>query len=122
MSNAGMSDAEQIVSEKLAEEGVAAAGWAQSAARQIGSRLKETGAKLQKATKPPTDSSFKASSAAETERPATKRAEESLDQAGEQIGIFAAALSRQVRRSVALAREGAEDVLAEAQSFRQKSR
>lgn len=117
MSNAGMSDAEQTVSEKIREETTAAAGWAQSAARQMSSRLKETGAKLQKASLP-----LAASSAAEAERPATERAEESLDQAGEKIGLFAANFSRQVRRSVALAREEAEDVLAEAQSLRHKGR
>ena len=117
MSNPGMSGVEQNVSAKIREETTAAAGWAQSAARQIGSRLKKTGAELQKASLPLT-----ASSAAETERPAMERAEESLDRAGEKIGLFAATFSRQIRRSVALAREEAEDVLAEAQSLRHKDR
>ena len=116
MSNAGMSDAEQTVSEKIREETTAAAGWAQSAARQLGDRLKKTGAKLQQA------SSQEASSAAEPDRPATERAEASLDRAGEQIGLFAANFSHRVRRTVALVREEAEDVLAEAQSLRRKNR
>ena len=134
MNNAGMSDAEKIVSDKLAEEGATAAGWAQSFVGQLGSRLKNAGAKLQEASVPSTSSSPKTSfpktsspktsfpktSAAEPERPATDRAEESLDRAGERIGLFAATLSHRVRRSAALVREEAEDVLAEAQSLRRK--
>ena len=126
MNNAEMSDAEKVVSDKLAEEGAAAAGWAQSFASQLGSRLKNAGAKLQEAVAPSTASSPKSSSlqgsAAGTERPATDRAEESLDRAGEQIGLFAATLSHRVRRSAALVCEEAEDVLAEAQSLRHKDR
>ena len=53
-------------------------------------------------------------------RPATERAEETLDQAGERLGVFAAAVSHQVRKYVALAREEAEDILAEAQTLRRK--
>lgn len=114
---ARMSDAEQVVSEKIAEESAAAAGWAQSFVSQMGSRLQKTGAKLQKASLPLTTSAV-----AETERPATERAEESLNRAGEQLGLFAATFSHRVRRSVALAREEAEDVLAEAQSLRRQDR
>ena len=51
-------------------------------------------------------------------RPATDRAEESLDRAGERLGAFAATLSHRVRKAVALAREEAEDILAEAQDLR----
>ena len=53
-------------------------------------------------------------------RPATERAEETLDQVGERLGVFAAAVSHQVRKYVALAREEAEDILAEAQTLRRK--
>lgn len=117
-----MSDAEKTVSDKIAEEGAAAAGWAQSFASQIGSRWKKASAKLQEASAPVASSKTASSKTASAERPATDRAEESLDRAGEQIGLFAATLSHRVRRSVALAREEAEDVLAEAQSLRQKDR
>ena len=119
MNNAGisgseLSDAEKIVSdvsEKIGEESGTAAGWAQSVVSRLSSRLKKTGAHLQEQTERPA-----------LERPATDRAEESLDRAGEQIGLFAAAVGHRVRRSVALAREEAEDVLAEAQSLRYKDR
>lgn len=117
-----ISDAEQTVSEKIAEEGAAAAGWAQSFAAQLSDKLKETGAKLQQVSLPAAASSRKAASAAEAERPAAERAEEFLDRAGEQIGLFAAAFSHQVRKSVALTREEAEDILAEAQSLQHKAR
>lgn len=53
-------------------------------------------------------------------RPATERAEETLDKAGERLGVFAAAMSHRVRKAAALAREEAEDIWAEAQSLRQK--
>ncbi len=116
MSSTGMSDAEQAVSEKITEESAAAVGWAQSLARQLGDRVKKTGAELQK------DFAPAASSGTEPEQPAAERAEKALDRAGEQIGLFAAALSHRARRSAALAREEAEDVLAEAQSLRRKDR
>ena len=53
-------------------------------------------------------------------RPATERAEETLDQVGERLGVFAATLSHRLRKAAALAREEAEDILAEAQSLRGK--
>lgn len=53
-------------------------------------------------------------------RPATERAEETLDQVGERLGVFAAAVSHRVRRGTALVREEAEDILAEAQALRRK--
>ena len=118
----GMSDAEKIASDKITEETAAAAGWAQSFVSQMGSRVKKTAEKLQAASVPASPSSTASSSLTESERPATDRAEASLDRAGEQIGLFAAALSQRVRRSAALVREEAEDVLAEAQSLRQKDR
>lgn len=49
-------------------------------------------------------------------RPAAVRAEEMLDRAGERIGAFASTAGHQMRRWLALAREEAEDILAEAQS------
>ena len=57
------------------------------------------------------------------ERPdpaATERAEEMLDRAGEQVGRFASLLSLRLRQGVALAREEAEDMWAEAQSMRRQ--
>lgn len=57
------------------------------------------------------------------ERPdpaATERAEEMLDRAGEQVGRFASLLSLRLRQVVALAREEAEDMWAEAQSMRRQ--
>ena len=53
-------------------------------------------------------------------RPATERAEESVEKAGERMGVFAATAGHHVRKAVALAREEAEDIWAEAQSLRRK--
>ncbi len=53
-------------------------------------------------------------------RPATVRAEETLDQVGERLGAFAATVGHRVRKATALAREEAEDIWAEAQSLRHK--
>ena len=117
MNNTAISDAEQIVSEKIAEERAAAAGWTQSFVRQIGDKWKKTGSQIQKAS-----SAAESDRSAAADRPAADRAEESLDRAGEKIGLFAATVSRQVRKSVALAREEAEDMLAEAQSLRRQDR
>lgn len=55
-----------------------------------------------------------------SETPALARAEETMDQFGERLGVFAANLSHRLRKAAALAREEAEDVLAEAQSLRGK--
>lgn len=116
MNNAEISEAEQAVSDKIAAERASAGVWMQSFVGRIGSRLKTAGAKLQDAASAP------ASSPAPPERAVTERAEASLDRAGERIGLFAASFSHQVRRSAALVREEAEDVLAEAQSLRRQDR
>ncbi len=52
------------------------------------------------------------------QRPATARAEDAVDQAGERVGQFAVLLSHRVQVFAARAREEAEDILAEAQSMR----
>lgn len=46
------------------------------------------------------------------------RAEAVMDQAGERVGALALAMSERIRRIAALAREEAEDILAEAQNVR----
>ena len=92
--------------ETIATEAAAAENRAKSLLDRLGSSLKKSGAKLQDAASP-------------AHVPA-ERAEASLDRAGERLGVFAASLSHQVRRSAALVREEAEDILAEAQSLRQK--
>lgn len=46
------------------------------------------------------------------------RAEAMMDQAGERVGALALAMSERIRRIAALAREEAEDILAEAQNVR----
>lgn len=121
MNEAEMSEAEKIVSEGTA----ATAGWVQSLLSRLAGGLKKSGTALQEASQPaapsaPKQASPQQGSAAPPERPATDRAEETLDQAGEKIGIFAAEFSHCLRKSVALVREEAEDVLAEAQSLRHK--
>lgn len=50
--------------------------------------------------------------------PEQARAEELLDQAGQTVGQWVARLSAEVVRGVALAREEAEDIVAEAQNIR----
>jgi len=52
------------------------------------------------------------------QRPATARAEDAIDQAGERVGQFAALLGRRLQVLAARAREEAEDIWAEAQSMR----
>jgi hypothetical protein len=52
------------------------------------------------------------------QRPATVRAENAIDQAGERVGQFAALLGRRLHVFAARAREEAEDIWAEAQSRR----
>jgi len=98
-----------------------ALGRAQSLLGQLGGRLKEAGAKLQEATLPPSGAHPAATAPGgmvPEGLPATERAEQTLDRAGEQLGVLAAALSHRVRKSVALAREETEDIWAEAQSLR----
>ena len=51
-------------------------------------------------------------------RPATERAEELVDRAGESVGHLAALAGWRLLRAAAFVREGAEDVWAEAQSVR----
>ena len=71
------------------------------------------------ATEAPFCDAAQAVSQAEAQmRPATERAEETLDQVGERLGVFAAAVGHRLRKAAALAREEAEDILAEAQSIR----
>lgn len=50
------------------------------------------------------------------QRPATERAEEMMDRAGEQIGKWAGRATTEARRLLARAREEAEDMWAEAQN------
>ena len=116
MNEAELSEAEKIVSEGTA----ATAGWTQSLLSRVAGGLKKSSTALQEASQPAAPSVQEQASAAPPERPATDRAEETLDQAGEKIGIFAAEFSHRVRKSVALVREEAEDVFAEAQSLRHK--
>ncbi|MDQ2829727.1 MAG: hypothetical protein M3Y74_11845 [Chloroflexota bacterium] len=52
------------------------------------------------------------------QRPATARAEDVIDHAGERVGQFAALLGRRLQVLAARAREEAEDIWAEAQSRR----
>ncbi len=52
------------------------------------------------------------------QRPATARAENAVDQAGERVGQFAALFGRRFQVFAARAREEAEDIWAEAQSMR----
>lgn len=52
--------------------------------------------------------------------PAMERADELLDVAGERMGRWAADMSLRMRRAAALARETAEDMLAEAQAIRRR--
>jgi len=52
------------------------------------------------------------------QRPATARAEDAIDQAGERVGQFAALFGRRLQVLAARAREEAEDIWAEAQSLR----
>jgi hypothetical protein len=52
----------------------------------------------------------------------TERAEELVDQLGERFGKFLTNLATQVNRWSARAREEAEDIVAEAQSLRNKGR
>ncbi|MDQ2799869.1 MAG: hypothetical protein M3Y13_09520 [Armatimonadota bacterium] len=99
---------------------------AESLLDSLGARLKDAGANLKETVVTPTEAAF-SDAAAQTGtqakaqiRPATDRAEATLDQAGERLGIFAAAVNLRLRKTVALAREEAEDIWAEAQSLRQK--
>ena len=101
----------EAVADKIAAKKTAAEVWAQSLFRRLSSGLEKSGG---------VQDSASAASAAPPEQAATARAEETLNRAGERIGLFAASLSHQVRRSTALVREEAEDILAEAQSLRQK--
>jgi len=94
---------------------------AKSLVSQFGDRLKEAGAKIQGASLPHPGAHPAAGGSVPEGRPATERAEQTLDRAGEQLGVFAAALSHRVRRSVALAREETEDIWAEAQSLRRNN-
>jgi hypothetical protein len=52
------------------------------------------------------------------QRPATARAEETVDRAGERVGHLAVLLGYQLRVFAARAREEAEDIWAEARSMR----
>lgn len=54
--------------------------------------------------------------------PETARAEEMLDQMGQAVGRFVTQAGLRILKGVALAREEAEDILAEAQSLRREER
>ena len=91
----------------------------------LGARLKDVRANLTEAPITAVEAPFCDAAEAVTQaeakmRPATERAEETLDQAGERLGVFAATVGQRLRKAVALAREEAEDILAEAQSLRRK--
>ena len=92
----------------------------------VGARLKDARNNLKETVVTPTEAAFSdaasqtGASAEAQRRQATYRAEATLDQAGERLGSFAAAVSYRVRKAVALAREEGEDIWAEAQSLRQK--
>jgi hypothetical protein len=55
-------------------------------------------------------------------QPATQRAEEMVDRMGQRLGSFTAMTGLQIQKSVALLREEAEDIWAEAQSIRDQTR
>ena len=101
----------EAVADSIAAKKTAAGIWAQSLFSRLGSGLGKSGG---------VQDPDSAASATPPEQAATERAEVTLDRAGERLGLFAASLSHQVRRSTALVREEAEDILAEAQSLRQK--
>ena len=92
----------------------------------LGSRLSETKARASEkiAGLPAATSEAEAQLDAEAkhvaESPALARAEETMDRFGERLGVFAANVSHRLRKAAALAREEAEDVLAEAQALRGK--
>jgi len=54
-------------------------------------------------------------------RPATARAADAVDQAGERVGQFAALLGRRLQVLAARTREEAEDILAEARSVSRRA-
>ncbi len=91
-----------------------------------GAKLKEAKASLEDRPLTPAEAAFSSDAhqtAAQVEaklQPATDRAEAALDQAGERLGVFAAAVSHRVRKAAALVREEAEDIVAEAQSLRRQ--
>ncbi len=93
----------------------------------LGTRLKDARTHLKETVVTPTEAAFsdaasQTGASAETPIcPATDRAEATLDQAGERLGIFATEVSHRLRKTVALAREEAEDIWAEAQSLRKKN-
>lgn len=99
-------------------------GRAGSLLGSLGAKLKDARANLTEAPATATEAPFcdddpKAVVQAEAQtRPATERAEETLDQIGERLGAFAALVGHRLRKAAALAREEAEDILAEAQSLR----
>ena len=99
-------------------------GKAEALLGSLGARLKDVRVNLTETPVTVTEAPFSdTETVAQAEaqmRPATQRAEETLDRVGERLGVFAAALGHQVRKSAALAREEAEDIWAEAQSLRQK--
>ncbi len=101
-------------------------GRAETLLGSLGARLKDVRANLTEAPVTPAEAPFSDApplTVAQAEaqmRPATERAEETLDQVGERLGAFAAAVSHRVRKGAALAREEAEDILAEAQTLRRK--
>lgn len=56
----------------------------------------------------------------EPDRPAMERAEQIVDRMAQGIGRFAALAGLRIRKAVALTREEAEDMWAEAQSIRHR--
>ncbi len=56
-----------------------------------------------------------------TAQEASEKAEEMVDRVGQRLAHFTAAASRQIQKGVALAREEAEDMWAEAQNIRQRN-
>ena len=98
-------------------------GRAETLIGTLGTRLKDVRANLTEAPITATEAPFCDAAQAVTQaeaqmRPATERAEETLDRVGERLGVFAATVGHRLRKAAALAREEAEDILAEAQSLR----
>ena len=94
--------------------------------RQLGAMAAARLARTKAATVPPDAPGSSAppepDAAVAPTTPATARAEEMVSRAGADIGALAAGAGERLRRAAALAREEAEDMWAEAQELRRRSR
>ena len=86
---------------------------------RLGNRV-EAGARdlRDRATTPKPPAAPPQTAASVPANPAAERAGAMLDQAGERLGNLASEVSLRARKALALAREEAEDMLAEAQAIR----